>query len=234
MTRKKKDDAKANGDQHLAAGHNKPELTEDEKRVLTYSHKAKLDGIEARLLAIKTEKRAAEDLAKSELGKGVVKDIKDLRLLEMPQGNAAMQADIERQLRLARWANAPIGQQFTFDVDRTPEVERAFELGKTAGLKGEPKKPPYDHSVPQHDSWCHGWDTGYEICLSDFRSKIKPLNEKSPVEQMDLAERPDLPPAQPFVPPDTSDAPFAPPSDGLDIPENLRRTDIPASPQQPQ
>lgn len=188
MARKKKPNGEANGDQpQPGAGHNKPELTEDERRALTYSHKAKWEVAEAVLVAAKTAKRAVEDLAKSELGKHVCADIKELIVLESPKGNEALQASIERQLRLARWANAPVGQQFAFDVDRTPEVDRAFELGKTAGLKGEPKKPPYDHSVPQHDAWCKGWDAGYEICLSDFRSKLKPMNEKPAAgEQTDL------------------------------------------------
>lgn len=207
MARKKKDDGKTNGGPGPGAGHNKPELTEDERRALTYSHKAQWEKAEAVVKAATAARRAVEDLAKSELGKGVVADIKELILLDMPKGNEALQASIERSLRLARWANAPVGQQFAFDVDRTPEVDRAFELGKTAGLKGEPKKPPYDHSVPQHDAWCKGWDTGYETCLSDFRSKLKPMNEKpADGEQIDLESA-----IASKSPADVSNPPFAAP-----------------------
>lgn len=223
MTRKKKDKAAANGDQPNGAGHNKPELTEDERRALTYAHRADWERAEATVKAATAARKAVEDLAKSELGKGAVADIKELILLDMPKGNEALHASIERSLRLARWANAPVGAQFSFDVDRRPETDRAFENGKTAGLKGEPKKAPHDHSVPQHDAWCNGWDTGYGILMSDFRSKMKPMNEKPAAEgeQMDLAARGDLPPAgEPFKP-DTSDVPF-------------KSDDIPTGPPQPQ
>lgn len=186
-------------------GHNSRQLTEDERRVLTYHHKRKLDEIELELTAIKAKKRAAEDLAKSELGKGAIADIKDLRALEAPKGNEALQASIERQLRLARWANAPVGHQFALMDDMRPDEDRAYELGKTAGLSGEPKKPPYDASVPQYRRWCDGWDAGYSVLLSDFRDKLKPVERDENIDQMDLSERTDL-------------------GDDLTIPNELRRT----------
>jgi ribosome modulation factor len=197
------------------------ELTDDERRVLTYHHKRKLDEIEARLDAVKAEKRAAEDLAKAELGKGAIKDIKDLRLLEKPKGNEAMQADIERSLRLARWSNSPVGSQFTFFEDARTEKQRAYDAGKHAGLTGQPKKPPYDQGE-QYNAWCEGWNDGYEVVLSDFRDKLKPLNADDD-EQMDLSERDDLPPEGAPNKADVSDPPFLPPADDLSIPENLRR-----------
>lgn len=192
MARKKK--ATTNGDQPPVAGHNKSELTEDERRVLLYGHKAKLDKIEAALKAVKAEKTAAEDLAKSEYGKGAVADIKELRLLEMANAGEALRADMERKARLARWANLSIGTQIMFsDFDGTPAVDVAHELGKTAGLKGEVNKPPYDTSVPQYQAWIGGWHEGQAVLCSNFRDKLKPMDEPpADGEQIDLAERADL------------------------------------------
>lgn len=191
MARKKK--ATSNDGQAPGAGHNKSALTEDEMRVLLYGHKAKLDAIEAKMTALKSEKRAAEDLAKSEYGKGAVKDIKELRLLEMANSDAALRADLEHRAKLARWANLPIGTQVSFsDFDGTPAEDVARELGKTAGLKGTPLKPPYDPSVPQYQAWIGGWHTGQEVAMSDWREKLKPTNEQPADEQKDLSERTDL------------------------------------------
>jgi hypothetical protein len=223
-----------------AVGHNKPnELTEDERRVLTYAHKRILDEIEERLEAVKAEKRRAEHQAKAELGKGAIADIKELRLYDTPKGEEAIKAALERQLRLARWANAPIGFQAKLDGMAPSENERAYELGKTAGLKGEPKVPPFHHTVPQHNEWCRGWDAGNEINLSNFRDKlIKNNAKKNGDEEADeLAGQTDLEEAVKraeaddlSIPPDlrrttepTADAPFHAPAD-----------DMPAAPAQPQ
>lgn len=222
-----------------AKGHNRPELTEDEQRALTYSWKAKFEKQQAVVAKAKSDLRAIEDGAKSELGKNAVKDIKEMILIEQPGGNASVQAAVERQLRLSRWVNSPVGSQFEFFEDRRPAVDRAFEEGKTAGLQGLPRKPPYDASVPQYNRWMDGWHAGNDVLLSDFQSKLKPLGTKAAQEaaadgdQMDLSERDDLPPEgagndadvsdPPFLPP-VDDMPTAPVDDGLDIPANLRRT----------
>ncbi len=223
-----------------AKGHNRPELTEDEQRALTYSWKKKWEAQQAVVAAAKAELTAIENGAKSELGKHAVKDIKEMILIEQPGGNASVQAAVERQLRLARWVNSPVGSQFEFFEDRRPAEDRAFEEGKTAGLQGLPRKSPYDHTLPQHNKWIDGWHAGNDVLLSDFQSKLKPLGTKDGTatdpDQMDLSERPDLPPegagntadvsTQPFRPAldDMPTAPAVPADDGLDIPANLRRT----------
>jgi ribosome modulation factor len=223
-----------------AKGHNRPELTEDEQRALTYSWKKKWEAQQAVVAKAKSDLRAIEDGAKSELGKNAVKDIKEMILIEMPGGNASVQAAIERQLKLARWVNSPVGSQFEFFEDRTPAEDRAFEEGKTAGLMGLPRKSPYHPSLPQHQRWIDGWHAGNEVLLSDFQSKLKPLGTKDGTatdpDQMDLSERNDLPPEgagndadvsdPPFLPPtdDMPTAPAAPDDDDLSIPANLRRT----------
>lgn len=224
-----------------AKGHNRPELTEDEQRALTYSWKKKWEAQQAVVAKAKSDLRAIEDGAKSELGKNAVKDIKEMILIEQPGGNASVQAAIERQLRLSRWVNSPVGSQFEFFEDRRPATDRAFEEGKTAGLQGLPRKPPYDASVPQYNRWMDGWHAGNDVLLSDFQSKLKPLGTKDGTavnpDQMDLAERNDLPPEGAGNDADVSDPPFLPPADvptmpeppddGLDIPPALRRTAAP-------
>lgn len=233
MARPKKGEAKK-----PKAGDNTP-LSEDELRCLLFGHKAKVEACDravaeakAVLVQKKAERKAALALAKKEYGPNAEADIAELQLLEQPKGPEALKIDIERRLRLARWNNIAVGTQFTFDdFEATPAVDYAREEGKIAGLKGAPKKPPYDPSLPQFKAWMEGYDEGQAIALSDFRDKLKPLDDsggKRKPRQMDLKERNDLGDADadmvmadvPRV--DTSDAPFAPPAD------------MPAQPSQPQ
>jgi hypothetical protein len=209
MARKKK---QQESEDQVRLGHNKPELTEDENRVLIYQHKAAYQVAKKAVDDARAELLRVCKLAKSECGKSAVVDIKDLILLEQPKGEDALRADIERQLRLARWANAKVGTQFSFDeIDKTPDVDRAYQLGKTAGLKGEVKRPPFDASVPQYARWMDGWNDGQAVLVSSFRDKLKTFDDDGNSEiggnQMDLSDRADLPSA------DLSDPPFALPPD---------------------
>lgn len=196
-------------------GHNKPELTEDEQRALLYQHKRDYCAADQKVKDAKAELLRVCKLAKAECGKSAVADIKELIALEQPKGSEALQADIDRKLRLARWAGAKVGTQFTFEeIDRTSAEEAAFEAGKIVGLKGEVCRPPHDPSVPQHQKWIDGWHAGQAVVLSNFRDKLRPIEPAVDADQMDLAERQDL---RPEPANDLSDPPFKMPSDDLDI-----------------
>lgn len=233
------DEREAERNERLGVGGNKPELTEDEQRVLIYQHKAAYLVAKKAVDDAKAELLRVSKLAKTECGKSAIADIKELIALEAPKGNEALQADIDRKLRLARWANAAVGTQFSLMEDRTPEVDRAHELGKTAGLKGESKIPPYDASVPQYNAWCDGWHEGQSVLMSNFRDKLKSIDDAPPTDlsQMDPSERQDLDDENPvmaeFVGPDVSNPPFNPaddmaiPADGS-IPPFLKRDEASA------
>jgi hypothetical protein len=174
-------------------GHNKPELTEDERRALLYHHKRAYEQAEAALTAAKTERKSVCDLAKAECGKGAVADIKELIALEHPAAGAALRLDIERRLRLARWANAQVGTQFTFaDMDVPPS---AYELGKTAGLNAQVKRPPFDPGDQRYESWCNGWNDGQAVNIEEIRDKIKPMPASAPIVP-DMSDPPFAAPAQ--------------------------------------
>lgn len=209
-----KGNGKAKASKPDEAPRSNSELTEDEKRALLFHHRKKYEAAEAALVAAKTAKKAVENLAKAECGKGAVADIKELIALDLPKGSAALHADIERKLKLARWAGAAVGTQFSFEeVDRRAAEDVAYENGKIAGLKGEPRKPPHDPSVPQHQRWLEGWNAGQEVLLSDFRAKIKPAadddadGEKPDGDQVDLEDA--IERAGAGVPADLAAAPHA-------------------------
>lgn len=156
------------------------ELTDEERRALLFQH---VKTYEQRLAAKKTADanlKNACKVAKAELGKDALADIKDVIALKSPEGEALIRGEIERQLRVARYMNAAVGHQFTFAEDMRPAIDRAYEEGKRAGLDGEPASPPHDPSVPQYDSWMEGWHAGQAVLASNFRDKIGGAGEAPP------------------------------------------------------
>lgn len=161
----------ANADTAAERGKNS-ELTEDERRALLFQH---VSAYQAALAAKKTADANIKNvckIAKADLGKGAVADIKDIILLREPGGEQELREEIERKLRVARYVNAPAGYQFSFAEDMRPAVDQAFEAGKIQGLDGGDMAPPYDPTLPQYQRWLEGWHAGQEVLSSDFRKKI--------------------------------------------------------------
>jgi ribosome modulation factor len=162
------------GEQQNGIGHNSEALTDDQNQALFFSHKRAYEAA----LAKKKEAAAAFlkvcKLAKSELGDDAVLSIKDAILLDTDEGEAKLRADLERQLRIARWMNVPFGQQaelFSDANDRRPATERARAEGKKAGMEGLAMKPPYHTALPQFDQWVEGWHEGQAAIFAITKPK---------------------------------------------------------------
>jgi hypothetical protein len=178
MMAKREKKAKKNGDekaQEPSVGHNSkdatPELTEDQRIALTFLHK------KAYTTALAVKKQADADLksvarlAKAELGEDGLANIKDMIALESEEGEKKLKAQIERQLRVAKWMNVPFGAQGAlFDaVDRTPAVDKAYANGKRDGLAGEPQHNPHDPSTAQYKKYLEGWQDGQAVLAQGIR-----------------------------------------------------------------
>lgn len=201
--RKKQTDIEESiADQALEQQRLNSELTDDERRALTYHWKRDYT---AALQAKKDADAALKNIckkAKAELGKGAVADIKALIALETPEGETEIKTDIERQLRVARWAGAPVGTQFQFFDNSGPAEDQAFENGKVAGFNAKDCAPPYDPSVPQYKRWIEGWQAAQEVLASGF-AKTKQDVEGADVPESDMSD-------VPFRPADMPDAPAMP------------------------
>jgi hypothetical protein len=179
-----------------ANGHNKPELTDDERRALLLQHKTHYEeSLAAKKVADAAFKNTCKR-AKAECGKDAVAEIKDAIALCEPGGQMALEAEVTRKHRIARWMGLPIGAEpVLFEmVDRRQAIDIAYDAGKSGGMQGIVCQPPYDPSVPQYQRWIEGWHDGQDILGSAF-AKIK----TAPVPSETKNEA------------DTSDAPFAPP-----------------------
>lgn len=163
-------------------GHNSS-LTDDEKRALTLHHKTAYEAADALVEKAKADRTAIADLAKSDLGKGALADIKDMILADNPK---KMKAVLERTQRLARWAGLAIGSQ--------PQLFEAaqvnyFEEGKTAGMSGQTCQPPKQLAMDSAQVWISGWHEGQTVLTSAFKKKRPVDGTPAPLDgQIDLEE----------------------------------------------
>jgi ribosome modulation factor len=196
--KKQKDIEEAIEDTKVAQRRVNSELTDDEKRALMLQHKNHYS------VALAAKKAADADFkntckkAKAECGKDAVAEIKDAIALEQPGGRTALEAEIARKHRIARWMGLPVGAEpLMFEVqDRRPAIDIAYDQGKASGMAGEVRTPPYDTSVPQHQRWLEGWHDGQEILGSAFK-KLEPLDVPSDTpNSADVSDPPFAAPAE--------------------------------------
>lgn len=170
---------KSNG---VGPGHNSA-LTDDEKRALTLHHKRAYEAADALVEKAKADRTAIADLAKSDLGKGALADIKDMILADNPK---KMKAVLERAQRLARWAGLKVGSQpQLFEAAATDHTEE----GKTAGMSGATCEPPKNLAHDAAQKWIGGWHEGQTILMAAFKKKRPVDGTPAPADgQIDLEE----------------------------------------------
>ncbi|HEY1980725.1 MAG TPA: hypothetical protein VGH13_11610 [Xanthobacteraceae bacterium] len=164
-------------------GHNSS-LSDDEKRALTLHHKRKYETADALVEKAKADRTAVADLAKSDLGKGALADIKDMILADNPK---KMKGVLERAQRLARWAGLKVGSQP--QLFEQAQVDN-FENGKTAGMSGDTCEPPKNLAQDAQQLWINGWHEGQTVLMAAFKKKrpTEAPDSAVPGAQVDLEE----------------------------------------------
>lgn len=147
-------------------GHNS-ELNDEERRALTLHHKALYEKADALVEKAKKDRAAVADLAKSDLGKGALADIKDMILADDP---SKMKTILVRAQRLARWAGLKVGTQPEL-FEKTAPANDHFEEGKTVGMTGGSCEPPKHLAVDASQTWIRGWHEGQTVLMSAFKKK---------------------------------------------------------------
>jgi hypothetical protein len=151
-------------------------LTDEEKRALTLHHKRKYEAADSLVEKAKADRTAIADLAKSDLGKGALADIKDMILADNPK---KMKAVLERVQRLARWAGLKVGDQPQLFEAATVDHH---ENGKTAGMSGDRCEPSASLAQDATQLWISGWHDGQTILMAAFKKK-RPVDAPEPVEE---------------------------------------------------
>lgn len=175
--KKKQEDGAPAADAHTSDGQPRSnQLTEDQQRALFFNH---VNLYEKELAAKKAQDKKFRDACKLIKSEGTsIDDVKLAISLQDPEGEAAEKAKVENNLRIAKWLNVDYGHQFTF-LEAPESADKAREEGKIAGLKGVPKKPPHDPSVPQYKAWMEGYDEGQQVMAQKFQPP-KPQTPPSP------------------------------------------------------
>jgi hypothetical protein len=163
--RKKQTDIEDAIKQKNGAGHNST-LTDDERRALTLHHKRAYEAADALVAKARADLTAVKDLAKSDLGKEAVKDIKDMITYA---DEKKCKGQVERTLRLARWLGMPVGT--SVDLFDAPHDDRVAAEGMTAGMAGEECKPPIHLSAESSQRWLENWHAGQAVLASAFGKK---------------------------------------------------------------
>jgi ribosome modulation factor len=138
------------------------QLSDDQVYSLTEQHRRKYESL------LKAKKDADANLKnhckilKSDLGAHGLADIKSLIEGETEVGAAAIKSRVERDIRVLRWLNEPIGTIHDLfpKTDAAPLDERAFNTGKRDGLAGNSRNNPHHHTVSAHKAYEDGYVEG--------------------------------------------------------------------------
>lgn len=164
----------ADDDKTPAPGHNS-ELSEAEKRALFLNAIRELESM------IEEKNEIVADIRnqrKRIVGYGFEAFEIDYALKLRKQDDADMIARRRAEARIALFLNHPIGvQPDLFDEpDRTPAVDRAFDMGRVAGSVGETAKSPHAPGTEQDQAWLKGWQQGQ----SDLSAGFKKIEQTNP------------------------------------------------------
>ena len=143
--------------------------TDEQLQALFEQHKKHYEAALAEKKKADTDFKNTCKLAKSE---GVsIADIKLAIELEEEGGEEKLREKIAANHRVARWLGLPVGTQPSFfdDEDRTPSIDKAFNEGKRAGLKGDPCSSPHHYGTQQSQSWIDGWQEGQQVIAARFK-----------------------------------------------------------------
>lgn len=207
-------------------------LTEDQQRAVFFNHLKLFKHAETAITEIEVELRAAKaelkNVKKLIQGEGTKLTDIDTALRLEDGGEKVLKGEIESQIKVAKWLGLPMGQSDLFGEDRRPAVDKAFEEGKIAGMKGVSRKPPYDPSVPQHQRWLEGYAEGQAILTKKFKPKettdtpqgSKPDPKKAPETAAEKDAKPAEKPAGAVVDPKVQGASASPPKAPVAPPED--------------
>lgn len=158
-------------------------LTDIERQALHFRH---VSEYESSLAAKKSADADLKNTAKRIKAEGgSMRAVKLTIELRTPEGEDAVRARLAELQEVAQWNGVGI-QVDMFADERQPSEDKAFEEGKRAGMKGEPRKPPHDPSVPQHGRWLDGYTEGNAAMASAGFKQLTPVEQAAGSDGIDF------------------------------------------------
>lgn len=137
----------------------KPELTDQERKDLFFSHYRKISAQTDKIALLKDEMRKLRKTAKAD---GLVLADIDfaMRCAEI-EDDSIVVAELKRRTEIAAWFSLPVEfQSDLFANAATPADDRAYikgQLAKALGKKADPANDGYDASSDQGQAWLRGY-----------------------------------------------------------------------------
>lgn len=143
------------------------ELYEEQKFLDGFSA---IKGLDSEMAGIKGDMGAQYKILK-DLGWSK-KDVEFAKSLEDKDVGQII-SDFERKLRIARMFGHQLGRQLDLlDKDRTPQEDRAYEEGYSAGRRRQSKTNPYHPGSAEGQNWEKGIREGNELANRDLAAAM--------------------------------------------------------------
>lgn len=160
----------------MPVGHNSGQLDENERKALFFDHVRKRMSIDAKIKALRTERKEAGAEAQSF---GLV-------LQDMDFAIKAMEADDKTKIsdrylshgEILGWLGLVAGFQADLLRDRAPAMERIENDGQIAGLAALKRVSGYAPKSDEDQAWKRGHDTGQKIMRENLEAAMTKRNEE--------------------------------------------------------
>ncbi len=139
-------------------------------QALFFHHKRKIRAAMEALASANSALRHAHKIAKSDLGETSKQDIKDSLAWDDKGGEQAVQAELARLRRLARWNGFSLGEQAELFRD-APKHATPAELGRLAGLNGDEPSPPHGAGTAEGQEYMEAWHAAQEEIFAIVAAK---------------------------------------------------------------
>jgi hypothetical protein len=144
-------------------------LANEEDKALFLHHLPKIKAQKDKLATAMADLRNLYKTAKAD---GFEKaDFDVAAALETAEKEAKTKAKIARQLQIAQFLDADLGQQLDMFLEpsRIPAVDRAYKEGQNAAMQHLAAKPGYDPSTEQHREYMRGY---HEVQTKQLKAGI--------------------------------------------------------------
>jgi hypothetical protein len=170
MGRKPKKDGATSASKQTIEG-----ISDDQRYSLVEQHRQTFERLLATKKAADAALRNHGKIIRADLGKYGMDEIKGVMEGSTPEGEISIKARIERDVRILRWMQVPIGSmEDLFPAnDRTPLVERAYADGKRQGLAGGSQNNPHHHTTAAAGEHDRGYADGQQTLATKGFSKLE-------------------------------------------------------------
>lgn len=172
-------------------GHNGGDMAEKDRKVLFFMNRnAYVKALEAKKAADAALKQVGKTI-KADLGEYGMAQIKAYELLQTPEGQEKLKAEISAKEQAMRFAGMPVGTQLDLLDNRTPDrLAKAFHDGEEAGLRGDTLSNPFNEASEEGQEFARGWHEGQAALGAGIKKKEAEASTTERIQGSDVDDDP--------------------------------------------